>query len=225
MTEPGPSRVTLTQRQFGPERTDRPAVEIKAKAAKADLDRLVDAAKRIGATDALVAPVSVLAVSEVMRLKCQIPACWGYNASPFCPPRTATAEEMKSHHRGVQLGAAVGRPSARDRNRLRCRAVRAFQPGEGGRGQNGGRSTVRRPARHHGISGRPVHVVRHVQRRMDSRLQEGRGGPVLPVDPEDRAHLPALLPRQAGGPSCWARHVPDGEKRGLGGSISIRPCR
>lgn len=96
MTEPGSSRVTLTQRQFGPERTDRPAVEIKAKAVRADLDRLVDFAKRIGATDALVAPVSVLAVSEVMRLKCQIPACWGYNASPFCPPRTATAEEMKS---------------------------------------------------------------------------------------------------------------------------------
>jgi predicted metal-binding protein len=114
MTEPAPGCVTLTQRQFGPERTDRPAVEIKAKAATTDLERLVDSAKRLGATDAMVAPVSVLAVSEVMRLKCQIPACWGYNASPFCPPRTATAEEMQAiiAEYNWALLLAIPRPTA-----------------------------------------------------------------------------------------------------------------
>ncbi|MGD0945957.1 MAG: DUF2284 domain-containing protein [Candidatus Binatia bacterium] len=96
MTERSQSRVTLTPRQFGAERTDRPAVSIKAKADRADLDKLATFAKGVGAIDALAAPTNVLAVSEVMRLKCQIPACWGFNASPFCPPRSATAEEMKA---------------------------------------------------------------------------------------------------------------------------------
>ena len=96
MTEHRHSSVTLTPRQFGAERTDRPVVHIKAKAEKGDLDKLAAFANGVGATDAVVAPTGVLVVSEVMRLKCQIPACWGYNASPFCPPRTATAAEMKS---------------------------------------------------------------------------------------------------------------------------------
>lgn len=108
------SSVTLTPRQFGAERTDRPIVNIKAKAEQGDLDKLVTFAKSVGATDALVGTTSVLAITEVMRLKCQIPACWGYNASPFCPPRSATAAEMNAIVRDYTwaLLLAVPRPAA-----------------------------------------------------------------------------------------------------------------
>jgi predicted metal-binding protein len=91
-----PTELTLTPREIVPERTDRPAVEIKATIEREDLVTLAGFARSIGAADALPIAASAIAVNEVMRLKCQIPTCWGFNSSPFCPPHTATAEETRS---------------------------------------------------------------------------------------------------------------------------------
>jgi predicted metal-binding protein len=85
----------LKAREISPERRDRPAVKIKTKVEERDLEKLIDFAKGLGAKDGTMMSAKDVVTNELMRLKCRIPTCWGYQSSFFCTPETATAEEMR----------------------------------------------------------------------------------------------------------------------------------
>jgi predicted metal-binding protein len=85
----------LKAREITPERTDRPAARIKTKVEEEDLEKLINFAKELGAKDGIAMSAKEVVTNELMRLKCRIPTCWGYQSSFFCPPETATAEEMR----------------------------------------------------------------------------------------------------------------------------------
>jgi predicted metal-binding protein len=83
-------------RDMVPERQDRRAVKIRTTADKKDLKKLIDFAKMLGARDGLAIKAEKIVTSEVIRLKCRIPTCWGYNSSFSCPPHSAKAGEMRA---------------------------------------------------------------------------------------------------------------------------------
>lgn len=85
----------LRAREITPERLDRPAAKIKTEVEEADLLKLIDFARGLGASDGTAISAKDVVTNELMRLKCRIPTCWGYQSSFFCPPETATADEMR----------------------------------------------------------------------------------------------------------------------------------
>lgn len=86
----------LQWREMVPERQDRKAVQIRTDVDKKDLKKLITFAKKLGARDGLAIEAEKIVTSEVMRLKCRIPTCWGYNSSFSCPPHSAKADEMRA---------------------------------------------------------------------------------------------------------------------------------
>lgn len=57
---------------------------------------LAEAARRLGAEDAVLIPSSDVVVDERVRLKCAVPACQGYDNYLYCPPNTLSVEEFRT---------------------------------------------------------------------------------------------------------------------------------
>ncbi len=85
----------LRSRDVMPERLDRPTTKIKSSVDEKDLAKIIEFAKELGAEDGIAISANDIATNEIMRVKCRIPTCWGYNSGYFCPPHTASASEMQ----------------------------------------------------------------------------------------------------------------------------------
>ena len=68
------------------------AEEAAAETITEDLERYRQAALELGATSAKIIPAHWVTVDERVRLKCYIPRCMYYGASPSCPPHTPEPE-------------------------------------------------------------------------------------------------------------------------------------
>ena len=62
---------------------------IEANRITEDLERLLQAARDLGATDAAVIPAARIAVDESLAEKCRNPKCINYGLSKSCPPNVA----------------------------------------------------------------------------------------------------------------------------------------
>jgi predicted metal-binding protein len=61
---------------------------------RADLERFVERARRLGAADAKIVNTASVATAAWVRLKCQF-GCGGYNSSHCCPPHSPTPEQTR----------------------------------------------------------------------------------------------------------------------------------
>lgn len=86
--------MNLKSRDVLPERLDRPTTRIKSEVEMTDLEVIIKFARELGAEDGVVIEANKIITNEIMRVKCRIPTCWGYNSGYFCPPHTASAKEM-----------------------------------------------------------------------------------------------------------------------------------
>jgi predicted metal-binding protein len=86
--------LSLRSRDVLPERLDRPATKIKSSVSEDDLHSLIDFGRGLGAEDGVAVSAGSIVTNEIMRVKCRIPTCWGYNSGYFCPPHTASASDM-----------------------------------------------------------------------------------------------------------------------------------
>ena len=88
------SLLNLKMRDVLPERMDRLPSKLKTTVEKEDLEELIRFAKELGAEDGIAVSGRNIVTNEIMRMKCRIPTCWGYNSGYFCPPHSACASEM-----------------------------------------------------------------------------------------------------------------------------------
>jgi predicted metal-binding protein len=86
----------LQWREMVPERQNRKDVTIRTEADEKDFQDLIDFARGLGARDGLAIKAENIVTTEVMRLKCRVPTCWGYNSSFSCPPHSADAAVMRT---------------------------------------------------------------------------------------------------------------------------------
>ena len=78
-----------------PEKVDRVSVPIKSSVDGKDLEKIIEFGVEKGASAGIAISTKDIVINDLMQVKCRIPTCWGYNSSYFCPPRTATSEEMR----------------------------------------------------------------------------------------------------------------------------------
>jgi predicted metal-binding protein len=69
--------------------------EAAAETLTEDLERYRQAALELGATSAKIIPAHWVTVDERVRLKCYIPRCMYYGASPSCPPFTPDVDFIR----------------------------------------------------------------------------------------------------------------------------------
>lgn len=73
----------------------------------ADLQRYAAAALDLGASRAVVVPVSDIPVDDRVTLKCRIPRCFGYGVGANCPPHTLTPAELRTQLEGFEWSVLV----------------------------------------------------------------------------------------------------------------------
>lgn len=61
-----------------------------------DLERFVEAAKSLGANDAVAVPCSWIVVDDRVRMKCRIPRCPSYGRAGNCPPHVPRTDEVRA---------------------------------------------------------------------------------------------------------------------------------
>ena len=61
----------------------------------ADLERYMQKALELGASQAKIVRAGEIPVDERIPMKCQIPRCFGYGAGAQCPPHTMKPAELK----------------------------------------------------------------------------------------------------------------------------------
>ena len=71
------------------------AVDMHAERLAQDLERYVQKALEMGASQAAVIKAEDILVAERITLKCQIPRCFGYGAGAHCPPNTLKPGELR----------------------------------------------------------------------------------------------------------------------------------
>jgi len=59
------------------------------------MQELKTEAIKLGASDAIVIPVSLIPVEDEVRELCKKPLCKGYGKSAHCPPQTTTPQEFR----------------------------------------------------------------------------------------------------------------------------------
>ncbi len=72
-----------------------------------DLLKYEEAALGLGASRAMVVPVSDIPVDDRVTLKCRIPRCFGYGVGANCPPYTLTPAELRAQLEGFQWSVLV----------------------------------------------------------------------------------------------------------------------
>jgi predicted metal-binding protein len=76
-------------------KVEKITVDMAAARLQADLERYVQKALELGATQAAVIKAADIPVDERVTLKCQIPRCFGYGVGAQCPPNTLKPAELR----------------------------------------------------------------------------------------------------------------------------------
>ncbi|MBN1545022.1 MAG: DUF2284 domain-containing protein [Syntrophaceae bacterium] len=85
------------------------------------MEKLIEEAKSLGASEAKRIPTSNIILDERVRLKCQIPLCDSYNRNLMCPPRLPSVAEFRemlklfSQAILIQVTAPLGTKPSRGR--------------------------------------------------------------------------------------------------------------
>jgi predicted metal-binding protein len=85
-----------------------------------NLERYCTRAIELGATKAAVTETSRIVVDERVRIKCEVPKCFGFNTCANCPPHSLSTERTKwlveQYSQAIVIGLSV-RPEAIVRDR------------------------------------------------------------------------------------------------------------
>lgn len=73
------------------------SLEKSEKARKLDLERYLEKALSLGASQAKIVSTKDIPVDDRVRLKCRIPRCFGYGTCAHCPPHALKPEELRQH--------------------------------------------------------------------------------------------------------------------------------
>lgn len=74
---------------------------------KQDLQKYLEFAREIGATDSKIIPAKWVSFDERVRVKCSVPKCHLYGSSPNCPPYTPDVEVMQKTMKKYKWAVAV----------------------------------------------------------------------------------------------------------------------
>ncbi|MBE0617036.1 MAG: DUF2284 domain-containing protein [Proteobacteria bacterium] len=72
-------------------------VDWSKEAVAKDLGTYVERALELGATRAVAIDADQIIVDDRVRLKCQVPRCFGYGACAHCPPNTMKPSELRGY--------------------------------------------------------------------------------------------------------------------------------
>ena len=77
-------------------KSPRRVARVNQRTLRADLNRYLELAKQLGASDAKTIKARDVKVDERVTMKCLVPRCYSCGESPNCPPYTPKADEMRA---------------------------------------------------------------------------------------------------------------------------------